>query len=112
VPSAPHLQRHCRVSRVVPVPDVEVTITVPSLLERTTGGQRAVVISAGTLRESLETLVEQYPLLKVHLYDESGALRQHVNVFYNEQNTKWLESLDVRLRPGDTVTVLQAVSGG
>lgn len=62
--------------------------------------------------DALHDLVERYPLLRVHLYDEDDAVRQHVHLFYNDQNTRWLESLAIPLEPGDTITVLQAVSGG
>jgi molybdopterin synthase sulfur carrier subunit len=33
-------------------------------------------------------------------------------IFYNEESIAWLERLDVPLRPGDRLHVLQAVSGG
>ncbi len=32
--------------------------------------------------------------------------------FHNEDNTRWLDSLAVPVREGDTLTILQAVSGG
>jgi molybdopterin converting factor small subunit len=32
--------------------------------------------------------------------------------FHNRTNTRWLQSLDVPVAEGDTLTILQAVSGG
>ena len=40
------------------------------------------------------------------------SLRQHVLCFHNETNTRWLDSMAVPLTDGDTITILQAVSGG
>ncbi len=89
-----------------------VRVAIPSLLLAATGNQREVSVEAETLAGALRALVESYPLLEVHLFQADGSVRQHVHLFYNDQNTRWLESLDVALEPGDTITVLQAVSGG
>jgi len=89
-----------------------IEVTVPTILRDCTGGHNTVTIEASTLAEALEQMNESYPLLKVHLYDEVGKMRPHVLIFYNEESTRWLESLDVPLRPGDRLEILQAVSGG
>ena len=31
---------------------------------------------------------------------------------HNSANTRWLDSIDVPVNEGDTITILQAVSGG
>ena len=91
---------------------VVVKVAIPSLLLAATGNESEVRVEAETLAEALRTLVESYPLLDVHLFQADGSVRPHVHIFYNDQNTQWLQSLDVPLEPGDTITVLQAVSGG
>lgn len=91
---------------------MEIQVNVPSLLRDSVSGQRSLTISGTTLDEALQNLLDQYPLLRVHLYDEQGQLRQHVLIYYNSDNIAWLDSLDTPLRQGDQVHVLQAVSGG
>ncbi len=91
---------------------VMVKVAIPSLLLAATGNESEVRVEAETLAEALRVLVESYPLLEVHLFQADGSVRPHVHLFYNDQNTRWLQSLDVPLEPGDTITVLQAVSGG
>ena len=89
-----------------------IQVTVPTILLDCTGGRNPVTIEAATLSEALQRLMDSYPLLKVHLYDESEHLRPHVLIFFNEESTRWLERLDVPLKPGDRLEILQAVSGG
>jgi adenylyltransferase/sulfurtransferase len=89
-----------------------IQVTIPTLLRDCTGGLNPVTIEARTLAEALEHLNETYPLLRVHLYDEAGRLRPHVQIFYNEESTRWLDRLDVPLCTGDRLEILQAVSGG
>lgn len=97
-------------SRVAAV--VRVTIELPSLLGAAAGGERSIGVEADTLAGALAALVERHPALDTHLFDEAGGLRQHVLCFLNERNSRWLESQDVELSDGDTITILQAVSGG
>jgi molybdopterin converting factor small subunit len=89
-----------------------IRIQLPSLLERFTNGQRVLELDAETLADALRMLTEHHPELAVHLFDESGGLREHVLCFHNETNTRWIESLNVPMSAGDTVTIMQAVSGG
>lgn len=89
-----------------------IDVTIPTILSDCTGGRNPVTIEAATLGEALRRLRESYPLLRVHLYDEEEKLRPHVLIFYNEESTRWLEHLDMPLRPGDRLEILQAVSGG
>lgn len=91
---------------------MEIQVNVPSLLRDSVGGQRCLTIGGATLDEAFQNLFDRYPLLRIHLYDEQGQLRQHVLIYYNSDNIAWLESLDTPLRSGDQVHILQAVSGG
>lgn len=89
-----------------------IDVSIPTILRDCTGGRSSISISASTLAEALGVLRETHPLLGVHLYEETGQLRPHVLIFYNEESTRWLRNLDVPLQPGDRLEILQAVSGG
>ena len=91
---------------------ISVPVTIPSLLHAHTDGKSEVMATGATLAEAIEDLLTAYPLLRTNLFEENGAQREHVLIFYNDQSTKWLDSLDVPLKEGDTITVLQSVSGG
>ena len=90
-----------------------VHVTIPSLLRDCAGGRTRFVIDGGaTLAEALHALRETYPLLRAHVWDDLGKLRPHVLIFHNDQGVRWMKSLDVPLRDGDRVQIVQAVSGG
>ncbi len=88
-----------------------VTLELPSLL-RDVLPEGSISIEGGDLREALEDAYRRLPALRVHLCDESGRFRQHVLCFLNDANTRWLDDPAPRLKDGDTITILQAVSGG
>ena len=90
----------------------QVTVQLPSILGRIIDEPRAIPIEADSLGGALRALVDRHPALGVHLFDETGNLRQHVLCFHNQTNTRWLHSIEAPLTKGDTITILQAVSGG
>lgn len=89
-----------------------VTIELPSLLGPVVGPHRSLALEAETLAGALDAMFEVHPALRSHVFDETGGLRQHVLCFLNDTNSRWLESLDAPVSDGDTIRIIQAVSGG
>ena len=87
-------------------------VRVPGMLRDCTGGATEVRVPGATLGAALAALADTYPLLRVHVWDEAGALRPHVLIFYNGISTRRLPDLARPLAPGDQLRIVQAVSGG
>lgn len=85
------------------------TVLLPRLLDTPAGGRRNVEVDGDNLGEVIENLLVEMPALRVHLFDQAGALRPHVLCFVDGASTR----LEDRDQPaGDEVRFLQAVSGG
>lgn len=82
------------------------------MLTGSTDGRRRFAVDAQTVEGALRAAQDVYPLLRVHLFDEKGALREHVQIFVNSTDCRELPSLEVPLSEGDEIIVLQAISGG
>lgn len=89
-----------------------VTVQIPSLLRESTDGRGEVEVEGETLEDCVEDLLVRCPLLEIHLFDQGRTLRGHVNIFHNDTNIRWLDDWQGPVRSGDTLTILQAVSGG
>jgi molybdopterin converting factor small subunit len=89
-----------------------VTVFVPAPLRRYCADVPELPVSASTMQHVLDTIERTQPLLYRQVCDETGAVRRHLNLFVNDDNVRDLEGLRTRLRPGDMVTILPAVSGG
>lgn len=88
-------------------------VTLPGLLVDSVGGRRKVSIDATTLAEALTSLREHFPNLRAHVWEESGAIRQHVLIYLNDESITWIEHHESReLKSGDELFIIQAVSGG
>ncbi len=89
-----------------------VTIRVPAPLRDCSGGATELSLTATSVRAVLTQLERHHPSLYRSVCDETGAVRQHVNLFVNTSHVRDRAGLDTALAPGDIVTILPAVSGG
>jgi molybdopterin converting factor small subunit len=89
-----------------------VTVFVPGPLRDYSDGASELSLPAASVRAALEELERRHPRLYVSICDETGRVRRHVNLFVNSDNVRDRGGLDRALAPGDTLTILPAVSGG
>jgi molybdopterin converting factor small subunit len=84
-------------------------VLIPTPLRSYTGGAAAVEASGASVRELLVDLDRRFPGIRFRMIDEQDAIRPHMRVFVNAEQTL---SLDFALSEGDEVQILQALSGG
>jgi molybdopterin converting factor small subunit len=71
-----------------------------------------VRVEASTVRDAVEALEGIAPGIGFYLCDELGRLRTHVNIFVGPERIRDRRALSDPLSAGDTVYILQALSGG
>jgi len=91
---------------------VSVTVRYPGVLRSYCAGASQLAISAPDVRGALARLERDFPSLHRNICDETGRVRQHLNLFVNDDNVRFLHGLETRLAPGDVLTILPAGSGG
>jgi molybdopterin converting factor small subunit len=91
-----------------------ITFNVAGFLTDFTNGKSQVVIdsSAATVAEALDRLWQQHLGLRDRVVNEQGNLRQHVNIFVNDENVRRKQLLETALPENCEITILPAVSGG
>jgi sulfur-carrier protein len=75
-------------------------------------GLGEIEVPAGTVGEVLEEVARRHPGLRRHFRTDDGALRQHVNVFVNEEDIRHLAGEATAVGAGDAVTVVPSIAGG
>lgn len=68
--------------------------------------------SATTVAGLVQQADVQFPGLAAYLIHEDGSLRKHVNIFIGEHFIRDRQRLTDKIPPGETVFVMQALSGG
>ena len=86
-------------------------IRIPPVLRAEAGGNRSLSVEAGTVREALDALVEQYPSLRSRVLD-GDDVPTFLNVFVDGDDVRLASGLETEVREGSTILLLPAVAGG
>jgi molybdopterin synthase sulfur carrier subunit len=86
-----------------------VQVELAALLHSYTGGKRLIEAEGTTLGAVLEDLDRRFPGIRFRVVDEQDRVRPHVRFFVNETDAR---DVAMRLREGDRVYIVGALSGG
>jgi molybdopterin converting factor small subunit len=92
--------------------NMPVTIEIPTAFRRFTAGAPRVDCSAKTIAEALAELTARFPELSRHVRDESGQIRQFLNVYLNEEDIRFLGGESCCVKEGDRVLLVPSIAGG
>ncbi len=88
-------------------------VHIPTPLRTYTGGQETVSIPGATIGSTLDQLASTYPELRQHLFNAEGKLRSFVNVYFNDEDIRYLDAKEAtRASEGDELTIIPSIAGG
>jgi molybdopterin converting factor small subunit len=59
----------------------------------------------------LDDLGRQFPAISQRIFDR-GEVRRFVNVYLNDEDIRYLDSLQTTVNDGDELSIIPAVAGG
>ena len=89
-----------------------ITVHLPTALRRFTNGADVVECDITNLEELLYELDRMHPGLGRYLYDESGKIRQFINIFVNEEDIRFIGGGKYQFQDGDEVMLVPSIAGG
>ena len=87
-------------------------LKIPTPLRPYAEGQSEVAVAGANVGEALDDLVQQYPALKKHLFNEAEELRPFVNLFLGDEDVRHLQGLETPLGEGDKLMIIPSIAGG
>ena len=90
---------------------MSIEVRIPTILRPYTKDQKTVEAEGSTLSAVISNLDAQYAGIGERLL-EDGALRRFINVYINDEDVRFLGSLEAHVKDGDSITILPAVAGG
>jgi MoaD family protein len=84
---------------------------VTSVLQRVVGA-KVVQSDGSTVGELLEDMNARYPGFKQQITQDDGSLHRFVNIYINDEDIRFLQSLDTPVKEGDVLSILPALAGG
>jgi len=89
-----------------------IQVKIPTVLRKHTEGNATIEASGSNVRELLDDISKQYPEFKDKVLTGEGELHRFINVYANDEDVRYLEGIDTKVKDGDTVAILPAVAGG
>jgi sulfur-carrier protein len=88
-----------------------VTIRIPTPLRTLTGGEDQVNADGGTVGQVIENLEKRHPGIRDRLLDDKGV-RRFVNIYVGDEDIRFLDGLETKLKEGEEISIVPAIAGG
>jgi len=89
-----------------------VSVRIPTPLRKLTEGKNEVEANGVSVAEIIDDLESSYPGLKEKLCEENGSVRKFLNIYLNDEDIRFMDSLATEVRDGDTLALIPAIAGG
>ncbi len=90
---------------------MSIEVRVTSVLQIVLGA-KSVQSDGGTVGELLEDVNARFPGFKAQITSPEGSLHRFVNIYINDEDIRYLESLATPVKEGDVLSILPALAGG
>ncbi|GAB4334333.1 MAG: MoaD/ThiS family protein [Candidatus Abyssubacteria bacterium] len=88
------------------------TVRIPTPLRRFTNGAEEVSVRGDTVAAVIDDLDRKYSGMKQRLCEQDGKIRRFVNIYVNDEDIRFLQSLDTPVKEGDELSIVPAIAGG
>ena len=91
-----------------------IVVELPSALQPYAGGSAEIRLQppCRTVADALAAVARLHAGVVDRVMDECGAVRQHVNVFVDGENIRFVDGLRTPVDDRSTIVIVPAVSGG
>ena len=87
-------------------------VKIPTVLRKHVEGNATIEANGTNVRELVDDIVRQFPDFKDRVLSDDGQLHRFINVYANDEDVRYLQGIDTKVKDGDTVAILPAVAGG
>ena len=89
-----------------------VKVRIPAPLQKMTNNQAEVQSQAKSIGELIDNLDKNFPGIKGRICDDAGKVRRFINIYVNDEDIRFLEKENTRVKDGDEVSIIPAIAGG
>jgi molybdopterin synthase sulfur carrier subunit len=87
-------------------------VRIPVPLRRFTGGVEEVSAIGATVADIINDLDQHYSGMKDRLCEKDGKIRRFVNIYVNDEDIRFLQSLQTPVEESDELAIVPAIAGG
>lgn len=87
-------------------------VLIPTALQQFAGGADEIEVLGATVQEVLNGLIDKFPTMKKSLFNDKGELRNYVNLYKGDVDTRTLGGMSEALTDEDELSVVPSIAGG
>ena len=91
---------------------MSIKVRIPSPLRSHTNGADVVEAEGASIGEVLNNLKEKAKGIETRLFKAPNQLNRNVNIYLNDEDIRFLKSLDTPVKAGDQISIIPAIAGG
>lgn len=91
---------------------MSVKVKLPTIMRKHADGSPSVQAEGANLSALLADLEAKHPGITKNILSEDGGLHRFINIYINDEDVRYLGSLDAEIKEGDVISILPAVAGG
>jgi molybdopterin synthase sulfur carrier subunit len=91
---------------------MSVKVRIPSPLRNYTNGADVVETAGSNVGEVLAGLKTKAAGIETRLFKGEGQLNRFVNIYVNDEDIRFLSSLETPVKDGDEISIVPAIAGG
>ncbi len=91
---------------------MSVKVRIPTPLRSLTDGKAEVDSSGSTIAEIINDLEGNFAGIKERICENDGQIRRFVNVYLNDEDIRFLDSANSKVKEGDIISIIPAIAGG
>ncbi len=88
-----------------------IIVRIPTPLRSLTGGEEQIQAPGETVKAVIDAIEQKHPGVRDRLLDEKGV-RRFVNIYVGDEDIRFLDGLETKLKSGDEISIVPAIAGG
>ena len=92
--------------------EMSVQVRIPTPLQEFTQQKDVVQLEGETVKEVLANLNSAHSGIRQRLYDDNDKLRRFVNIYVNQEDIRFLQGENTKVKEGDELSIVPAIAGG
>lgn len=89
-----------------------IKVRIPTPLRTLTGGKAEVESNGSNISEVINDLEKNFSGIKERICEQNDQVRRFVNVYLNDEDIRFIDNINSKVKDGDTISIIPAIAGG
>lgn len=89
-----------------------VSVKIPTPLRKFTNDKSEIEADGETVKDLIDDLDKSYSGIKNRLVDDKGEIRKFINIYVDDEDIRFLQGKETKIKGKKQITIVPAIAGG